>query len=522
MADLRDFTGKNRKFTGTDGLTISTGTTAQRVDGTAKLRFNSSTALMEYYTGTEWKSIDAPPSITSFTIDGGSPTTSSFLAASSSVVTIVITGSLFDTLNSTVLFVGTGGGDVSPLTTVRNSTSQITVTVNSNSFNGTYEPYDLKITNGSGLFALLENCLVSDTAPVFTTASGSLGNIFNSSLSSYTLSTAAATDADGDTITYSITSGALPTGLSLNSSTAAITGTASAVGTDTTSTFTVSAATSSQTATRSFSITVKAPVIDTFTSSGTFTVPVGLTAVDVLVVAGGGGANYHHGGGGGAGGLIYRPALPITPGTPIAVTVGLGGPPTGNQPVAPRGQDSVFSTLTAKGGGGGAIDGDARNAPRTGPGGSGSGGSHNPSQSQDGGIGIQPSQPGDSGTYGFGNPGGTGFYTSPPTGAQGGGGGGAGGAGGNSGPNTSGTGGAGRAYSISGSPVFYAGGGCGGGHTNAGSASGGIGGGGSRPGSGPGQAGQPGTANRGGGAGGSNDAPGTNPGGGSGVVIVSY
>ena len=33
MSDLRDFTGKNRRFTGTDAETISSKTTAQRVDG---------------------------------------------------------------------------------------------------------------------------------------------------------------------------------------------------------------------------------------------------------------------------------------------------------------------------------------------------------------------------------------------------------------------------------------------------------------------------------------------------------
>ena len=520
MADLRDFTGKNRKFTGTDGLTISTGTTAQRVDATAKFRFNSSTNLMEYYTGTEWKSIDAPPTITTFNIDGAGNVTSACLGNNSSVKTIQINGTLFGA-GATVLFVGTGGGDVSPLTTVVNTGNLITVTVNSNSFSGSFEPYDIKVTNVSGLSAILENCIVSDTAPVFTTASGTLGNIFDSNRTSYTLSSAAATDPDGDTITYSISSGTLPTGLSFNSSTAAITGTASAVGTDTTSTFTVSAATSTQTATRSFSITVKAPTVDTFTTTGTFNVPTGITAVDVLVVAGGGGSCFHHCGGGGAGGLIYRPAFTVTPGASIPVTVGDGAPVTPSQATAPRGQDSVFSTLTAKGGGGGNTDGNPSQGGPTGPGGSGAGAGYNPAHNGQPGVATQPGQPGDSGTFGFGNPGGNGFYTSPPTGAQGGGGGGAGGAGGNSGPNNSGAGGAGREYSISGSPVYYAGGGTGGAHQNAGSGSGGIGGGGSRPGSGSGSVGQPGTANRGGGGGGGNDTS-TNPGGGSGIVIVKY
>ena len=69
MSDLRDFTGKNRKFTGTSGIRVTQGTEAQRVNTTAALRFNTNSNLMEYYTGSEWKPIDAPPVIT-----GVSPT----------------------------------------------------------------------------------------------------------------------------------------------------------------------------------------------------------------------------------------------------------------------------------------------------------------------------------------------------------------------------------------------------------------------------------------------------------------
>jgi len=210
MADLRDFTGKNRKFTGTVGERISTGTSGERdtaTFGAGTLRFNTTTALMEYYTGTEWKSIDAPPTITSFNLNGGSNVSSANISSDSSIYTIAINGSLFDTISGTVLFVGTGGGDVSPLTTTKNSSSLFTVTVNSNSFNGTFEPYDIKITNGSGLSATLDNCITSDDLPVFTTASGTLGTILNGARSSYSLSSAAATDANGNTRTYSITSG---------------------------------------------------------------------------------------------------------------------------------------------------------------------------------------------------------------------------------------------------------------------------------------------------------------------------
>ena len=98
MANIRDITGKNRKFTGTDSVQLPVGTTGQRVaSGSAdkgKIRFNSSTNLSEYYTGTEWKSIDSPPQITFFTVDGGSDVTSANIDGSASGnATIEIKGS---------------------------------------------------------------------------------------------------------------------------------------------------------------------------------------------------------------------------------------------------------------------------------------------------------------------------------------------------------------------------------------------------------------------------------------------
>ena len=45
---------------------ISTGTTAQRsIEEAGKMRFNTSTSLLEYYDGTSWKAIDSPPSVSS-------------------------------------------------------------------------------------------------------------------------------------------------------------------------------------------------------------------------------------------------------------------------------------------------------------------------------------------------------------------------------------------------------------------------------------------------------------------------
>jgi hypothetical protein len=526
MSDLRDFTGKNRKFTGTIGERVSVGTTVQRVDTQGTIRFNSTTNLMEYYTGIDWKSIDAPPIVTAFNIDGGSDVTSAVIdPTTSSNLTIEVKGSLFDTTGATVTFEPTSGSTVSALTITRDSGNLLTVTVASSDFVNANEPYSIKVTNGSGLAATLSDCLVVDSAVVFTNAADTNYDIFDSIRSSGTIAAAdlcGATDADGDTITYSVSAGALPSGCTLNLSTGDITwSSVSAVGSDTVSTFSISAATTDLTITRQFTITVKAPVVESFTATGsdTFTVPTGVTSVDVLVVAGGGRGSGPHGGGGGAGGLIYRPGFPVTPGGSVSYTVGAGGTSVGIEPQGGQpGSDSVFGTLTAKGGGGGNSNEIGR------PGGSGSGGScYVPGSKHIGGSANQPGQPGDSGTYGFGNPGGNGSYNgSPPQGAQGGSGGGAGASGGTSSQNTNGPGGgAGRAYSISGSSVYYAGGGGNGSHTNVNNAGpGGIGGGGG--GTGEGASGQPGTANRGGGGGGTSDGPSPGGNGGSGVIIVTY
>ena len=509
MADLRDFTGKNRKFTGTIGERISTGSTGERdtaTFGAGTIRFNTTINLMEYYTGTEWKSIDAPPTITNFNIDGAGATTSSFIDRTlSGNTSIVITGSLYNA-GAVVSFRGNGGANFDATTTTVTSASQITAVVPYSSFLGAQEPYSIRVTNLSGLYAQLDGCLSVDAAPVFNTASGSLGTITDISRSSYTLSSAAATDPDGDTITYSITSGALPAGLSLNSSTGEITGTASVVGSNTTSTFTVSAATSTQTATRSFSITVTAPTIVSYTSVSpfTFSVPPGTTTLRALVVGGGGGGGRVIGGGGGGGGFVETTSFPVTPGGSVSGSVGGGGGGAGDRSVkGSSGSNSTFGPITAFGGGGGGSHDNNAGLP----GGSGGGGIYGP-----GGSSTQTSFPAVGG-IGYGHAGG---LSGPSPGA---GGGGAGEAGLGPSPGGARNGGNGRTTDISGSSVTYAGGGGGGSHATPTPIPGGSGGGGP----GPAGTGTPGTNGLGGGAGGGYHPPDYNGGtGGSGIVIIRY
>lgn len=98
----------------------------------------------------------------------------------------------------------------------------------------------------------------------------------------------------------------------------------------------------------------------TYTASGTWTAPAGVTSVDVEVWGGGGGGggqnNNADGGGGGGGGAYSKSTIAVTPGNTYTVTVGAGGA-GGTGGTGVTGGDSYFinaATVMAKGGTGGA------------------------------------------------------------------------------------------------------------------------------------------------------------------------
>jgi hypothetical protein len=236
-----DVSFENIADTGTEGTKVASGTTAQRGSTTGQLRFNTTTGLAEYYTGNEFKIIDTPPTVTSI-----SPSTA--LSASTS---ITITGNNFFS-GATVQFIGNDGTVYnSPTVTVNNSGS-ITALTPATTLTVANEPYDVRVTNASGLSSLLSDALDAGSSPAWSTASGNLTTV----LEGLTVNTSVtATDVDaGQTISYSVTSGTLPTGVSLDSSTGAITGTAGSVASDTTNTFSISATDGTNSATRSFNI----------------------------------------------------------------------------------------------------------------------------------------------------------------------------------------------------------------------------------------------------------------------------
>ena len=211
-----DRIAENIEFTGTH-VKLPSGTTAQRPGSPAVgyVRYNTTIGVIEQYMVDGWQAITVPPIISSINIDN--------FNENDDPQTLVISGSNFDTLSTAVLL-DSGGNTVTPTTSTRNSASQITIVFSgSDTLTTDNGPYDVRVTTGTGLTATTENALTLDNAPSWTTASGSLGTVYEDvAISTITV---VATDPEGESVTYSITSGSLPTGLSLGSSNGEITGT---------------------------------------------------------------------------------------------------------------------------------------------------------------------------------------------------------------------------------------------------------------------------------------------------------
>jgi len=164
--------------------------------------------------------------------------------------TITITGTGFKT-GATVTVGGTAAPSVSYV-----SATSLTITTPAKAAGD----YDVVVTNTDGGTATSVNGISYNGIPSWTTAAGSLGTFASdTTISTITLQ---ATEPDGGTITFSITNGALPTGLSLTG--ANIDGTTTLETADTLYTFTVTATDDeTQTTPRTFTITVTKQFIGT-------------------------------------------------------------------------------------------------------------------------------------------------------------------------------------------------------------------------------------------------------------------
>jgi hypothetical protein len=267
----------------------------------------------------------------------------------------------------------------------------------------------------------------------------------------YSQQLVATDDLSTSSITWSLTSGSLVSGLTLSSS-----GLISGTPTNTSAaSFTVTA-TDGDGGTKSQALThAAAPIGGTlYQSVGTYTwtVPSSVTSISVVAIGGGGGGGAGNSGHAGAGaGLGWKNNISVTPGQTYTVVVGGGGNQSGNSgAVAGTGGTSYFNTTSVVRGGGG------------------QGADMNPTETY---MGYSPAA---GGTYtgdGGGN-GGAGGYDTGNNGGSGGGG--AGGYSGNGGFGAH-NGNSGAAYFASGAG---SGGGAGGGGRNADSNGSGAGGGG--------------------------------------------
>lgn len=249
--------------------------------------------------------------------------------------------------------------------------------------------YTISIINTDGTNASKLSAITYFAAPVWSTAATlpgvTVGNSYTTTL-----------EATGGTISYSLSSGSLPTGLSLNANTGVISGTVSTVGNFS---FTVGAINQfNQITTRAFTLAV-----NQITSSP--------TQVEYVLVGGGGGGgigtnwgNNAGAGGGGAGGVLIG-TMSVQPGVTYSINIGLGGggartSGSGISAIvslqAVDGQNSAISgsgleTITALGGGGGGSYSPTNGITAGRDGGSGGGGGGaGGNQSRAGGRGVYP------------------------------------------------------------------------------------------------------------------------------------
>jgi len=352
----------------------------------------------------------------------------------------------------------------------------------------------IRATDSGGNF--IDRTFLFNRRPVWITTS--LAQATQGSAYSQTLSASDETSISS----YTLVSGTLPTGLSLNTSTGAITGTPSAGNGNSNLTF---RATDSNGGTQDRILTIGTLSYFDFTANGSWTAPTGISSVTALVVAGGGGGGsgtYGGHGGGGAGGVQYTTSLAVTPNTVYPITVGGGGGV--NTSGSPSSIGSLLVSTGGGRGGGNSTTGQNSGTTTAENGGSGGGGG---GDSGFGSASAGPWRNAGSGISGQGNSGG-----SVSDGFAGGGGGGKGSAGSGSNP------GNGASYTIAGITYNVGGGGFAG--TNGNTVASSIwGGGGQNPDSG---GGQPGGTNQGGGGGGKNNNNRGAGSGGSGRVVISY
>ena len=245
---------ENLEIAGTEAARVPVGTEAQRANAkVGDLRHNTDTGVLEQYTSDGWSSIAGAPVVSSISPTAIPDTDSSF--------DITINGSNFST-GATAQAIGQDGSIINATSTARTSGSILVATFDGTQFADAQEDYSIKVSNNTGLAFTYANSLAVNASPAWTTAASptTLATVLQGDTVSGSTIQVAATDDEGATLTYSLSSGSLPTGLSVNSD-GTITGTESGSETyssgGTTFTPTLAVSDGSNSVTRTFAIVKK-------------------------------------------------------------------------------------------------------------------------------------------------------------------------------------------------------------------------------------------------------------------------
>ena len=233
----------------TDFVKLPSGTTAQRPSSPEKgySRYNTTDNKLEFWNGTIWQQLPGlvPPTIESVSYPGDD-----LAADPAGGQTITLTGANF--LNGASVEID--GTTASVVTVV--SGTEITFTAPAKAAGD----YDIVLTNGDSTTATFVDGITYNGLPSWTTPAGNLGTfVAGSTIPTITL---VATEPDSGAVSYSVTTGALPTGLALTG--ADIDGTVPTPAGQTTYNFSVTASDDeNQSTERAFNIVVYLQVTNT-------------------------------------------------------------------------------------------------------------------------------------------------------------------------------------------------------------------------------------------------------------------
>ena len=241
----------------TDFVKLPSGTTAQRPSSPEKgySRYNTTDNKLEFWNGTVWQQL---PGVVAPTIETVSYPGDDLAADPVGGQTITLTGTNFLAGASVEI-----SGTLASVVTVVSKT-EITFTAPAKAAGD----YDILLTNGDNTTATFVNGMSYNGVPSWTTAAGNLGSFpAGSTIPTITL---VATEPDSGVISYSVTTGALPTGLALTG--ADIDGSVPSPAGETTYNFSVTASDdeNQESTERAFNIVVYLQVTNTVSSVDPF------------------------------------------------------------------------------------------------------------------------------------------------------------------------------------------------------------------------------------------------------------